>query len=113
MKIPRFDPVRYASINTPSLFGAGWIERISSKTIVYEQRRRALSLMANELNLDFDGVPAGRVRRLPGRRVGKFGWKAPFATLAELVAVIDAWLNLPEPVKAGIVAMVRAALATR
>ena len=42
--------------------------------------------MGRELAGDFNGVVAGRPRILPDGRVGKFGWKAQFATLQEFVA---------------------------
>jgi Di-haem oxidoreductase, putative peroxidase len=35
-----FDPVRMHAVNATALFGAGWIDRISSKTILYESRRK-------------------------------------------------------------------------
>jgi CxxC motif-containing protein (DUF1111 family) len=38
------------------------------------------------MKLDFDAIPAGRPRKLPDGRIGKFGWKGQFATLEEFVA---------------------------
>jgi CxxC motif-containing protein (DUF1111 family) len=35
---------------------------------------------------DFDSTPAGRIRVLPDGRIGKFGWKAQFASLEDFVA---------------------------
>jgi CxxC motif-containing protein (DUF1111 family) len=81
-----FDPVRIQSINTTSLFGAGWIDRISSKSIVNQSRRKSAQAIGRELMADLGGVPPGRARVLPDGRIGKFGWKAQFATLAEFVA---------------------------
>lgn len=86
ISIPRFDPVRYESIHTPSLFGIGWIDRISTKTIVRHQRQKALGQVARELELDFTAPSAGKLRRVSNGRVGRFGWKAQFATLEEFVA---------------------------
>jgi CxxC motif-containing protein (DUF1111 family) len=81
-----FDPVRTESVNTTPLFGAGWIDRISGKSISHNRMKRAVAKVGQELDSKFDGVPAGRWRVLPGGRVGKFGWKAQFATLREFVA---------------------------
>ncbi len=38
------------------------------------------------MKLEFDSIPAGRARILTDGRVGRFGWKAQFATLEEFVA---------------------------
>ncbi|MFI5454104.1 MAG: di-heme oxidoredictase family protein [Isosphaerales bacterium] len=81
-----FDPVRIQSVNTTALFGAGWIDRISTKSILNQSRRRSLQAIGKELLADLDGVPPGRPRVLPDGRIGKFGWKAQFATLEEFVA---------------------------
>lgn len=86
IQVPDFDAVRTESINTTALFGAGWIERISAKSIQHNQFRRALEGTTREFQFDFSSLPAGRVRILPDGRVGKFGWKAQFATLDEFVA---------------------------
>jgi len=42
--------------------------------------------MGAELGSEFDGALPGRPHVLPDGRVGKFGWKAQFATLEEFVA---------------------------
>jgi CxxC motif-containing protein (DUF1111 family) len=84
--VPRFDPVRYESIHTPSLFGIGWIDKIATKTVVRHQRQKALGQVAQELELDFTAPSAGKLRRLSDGRIGRFGWKAQFATLEEFVA---------------------------
>jgi CxxC motif-containing protein (DUF1111 family) len=81
-----FDPVRTASVNTTALFGAGWVERISSKSILYQSGTRSLRAVGNELLANLDSVNPGRPRVLPDGRIGKFGWKAQFATLEEFVA---------------------------
>jgi CxxC motif-containing protein (DUF1111 family) len=81
-----FDPVRLHNLNTPALFGVGWIDRISGRTILYNHRRRMLQGVTRELQGDLAGVKTGRVRVLPDGRIGKFGWKAQFATLEEFVA---------------------------
>jgi cytochrome c peroxidase len=84
--VPDFDPLRVESINTSALFGAGWIDRISSRTITHNRLRKGLAKMAREFELDFRTVPPGRTRILPDGRVGKFGWRGQFATLEEFVA---------------------------
>jgi CxxC motif-containing protein (DUF1111 family) len=81
-----FDPVQTQSINSSALFGAGWIDRISGKTIIHEYRKRALAQIPKDLTLDWRGALPGRPRVLPDGRLGKFGWKAQFATLEEFVA---------------------------
>lgn len=81
-----FDPCFAESVNSTALFGAGWPDRISSKAIVNHFRMRSLELTQKELNMQFDEVSAGRPRYLKDGRVGKFGWKAQFATLKEFVA---------------------------
>lgn len=81
-----FDPVRTESVNSTALFGAGWIDRISTKAISQQSFRRLFTTMSRELQSDFRGVGTGRYRVLPDGRIGKFGWKAQFATLEEFVA---------------------------
>jgi CxxC motif-containing protein (DUF1111 family) len=83
--IPDFDPVRTQSVQTTALFGAGWVDLISDRAILRNARTRGISFAAKELSFDFNGVPVGRVRHVKGG-VGKFGWKAQFATLEEFVA---------------------------
>ncbi len=83
--IPDFDPVRTESIQTTALFGAGWIDLISDRAILRNERNRGLRTAAKEMSLDFDNIPVGRVRRVASG-IGKFGWKAQFATLEEFVA---------------------------
>jgi mono/diheme cytochrome c family protein len=86
VKAPDFDPVRLESINPPALFGAGWIDRISTKAITQDRMRRLLANSSKEFQLNFDSLPVGRPHILPDGRVGKFGWKAQFATLKEFTA---------------------------
>jgi CxxC motif-containing protein (DUF1111 family) len=81
-----FDPVKIQSVNSTALFGAGWIDRISAKSIRLQSLKTAAVLVGKELNGEFNGVGAGRSRILPDGRLGKFGWKAQFATLEEFVA---------------------------
>jgi CxxC motif-containing protein (DUF1111 family) len=81
-----FDPVRMQAVNATALFGAGWIDRISSKTILYESRRRSLESIGKEITGEPNGTRTGRPRIFSDGRAGKFGWKGHFATLEEFVA---------------------------
>ncbi|QDU35781.1 Cytochrome c [Maioricimonas rarisocia] len=80
------DPVLFDDVSTPSLFGAGLLDSISDATIRNNIRWRQIRSVGAELAGDFDQTPSGRVRVLPDGRIGKFGWKAQFATLEEFVA---------------------------
>jgi cytochrome c peroxidase len=84
--IPDFDPLRTDSVNSTALFGAGWIDRISTKAITSNRVRLAFENSMREFQLDFHTIPPGRPRILPDGRVGRFGWKAQHATLKEFVA---------------------------
>jgi CxxC motif-containing protein (DUF1111 family) len=88
VNVPDVDPLRTESIQTTALFGAGWADRISDKAILSARRSKLWSGMVKEMSSDFDfeSVGTGRPRILSGGRVGKFGWKAQFATLEEFVA---------------------------
>jgi mono/diheme cytochrome c family protein len=100
VKIVDFDPIQYDSSNTPALFGAGLIDHVSGYAIRRQSLGRTLSSAAKEFDLDFKTTPTGRVRILPDGRVGKFGWKAQFATLREFVAAACAGeLGLSNPVR--------------
>jgi len=81
-----FDPVRTESVNSTALFGAGWIDRLSGKTIHQLGLRKAVVKVGRELNGEFGGIMPGRPRVLPDGRIGKFGWKAQFASLEDFVA---------------------------
>lgn len=81
-----FDPVRTQAVNSTALFGAGWIDRIPGKTISHEDMKRQIKNITRELDGDFGRTIPGRYRVLPDGRIGKFGWKAQFATLREFVA---------------------------
>jgi CxxC motif-containing protein (DUF1111 family) len=101
IEIRDFDPVRTESINTTALFGAGWIDRISSRNILFQNRNRSINAIGKELLGDLGGIRPGRARTLPDGRIGKFGWKAQFATLREFVASACAnELGLGNPVMA-------------
>lgn len=86
VNVADFDPVVFHQINTPALFGSGAIDQISGWAIRRQHLSRRAANAAQELGGNFKNTPAGRVRILPDGRVGKFGWKAQFATLEEFVA---------------------------
>ena len=81
-----FDPIRTESVNSTALFGAGWVDRLSGKTIYQHGFRKAVAKVGRELAGEFEGIMPGRPRVLPDGRIGKFGWKAQFATLEDFVA---------------------------
>jgi CxxC motif-containing protein (DUF1111 family) len=75
--------VHISQRNTPALFGAKLIDELSDQTIVaVERSQQVQSGLAPSKN---DDVPVGRAMRLPGGRIGRFGWKAQTASLAEFV----------------------------
>jgi CxxC motif-containing protein (DUF1111 family) len=81
-----FDPVRMEVTNSIALFGDGLIDRVGDATIRLNHARRVMGQIGSEIGGDLDSPGAGRPRALPDGRVGKFGWKAQFATLEEFVA---------------------------
>lgn len=83
---PVFDPVVVHSLNTPSLFGAGVMDRIPDHTISSLSHNQRAHKIGQELSGNFEVGVGGRARTVSGGRVGKFGWKAQFATLEEFVA---------------------------
>jgi mono/diheme cytochrome c family protein len=84
--IPDINPVQMSTVNSTALFGAGWVDRISSRAITTNRRNNMASSIVREFQLDWSSVPPGRPRILPDGRVGKFGWKGQAATLEEFVA---------------------------
>jgi CxxC motif-containing protein (DUF1111 family) len=69
--------------NTPALFGAGLIDQIPDRVIVANERRQKLAF--GLAPGDTESVPVGRAHRLPDGTIGKFGWQAQTADLAEFV----------------------------
>jgi len=95
-----FDPLRTISTQSSAIFGSGWIDLISEKAIVQNFRRRSFQGLTQELAMNFDGVPLGRLRTLPDGRIGRFGWKAQFATLEDFTATACAnEIGLGTPMK--------------
>jgi CxxC motif-containing protein (DUF1111 family) len=81
-----FDPVRIETANSIALFGDGLIDRLSESTIRLSHVGRFAKQMGREFGGDFQTIGSGRPRNLPDGRLGRFGWKAQFATLEEFVA---------------------------
>ncbi len=81
-----FDPLRTESVNSTALFGAGWVDRLSGKTIHQLGLRKSVTKVTKEIVGEFGGIMPGRPRVLPDGRIGKFGWKAQFASLEDFVA---------------------------
>lgn len=100
LEVRDFDPVRFLTVSTPPLFGLGWIDRIPAQAISHHSFQRGLKETVDELGGDFHArVPMGRYRLLDDGRIGKFGWKAQFATLEEFVGAACAnELGLSNPV---------------
>lgn len=96
-----FDPVHFATINTPPLFGLALIEdQISEWALLQNGASRGFDRMSRELDGDFSAIPVGRLRNLSGNRTGRFGWKSQFATLEEFVAAACAVeLGLSNPLR--------------
>jgi CxxC motif-containing protein (DUF1111 family) len=80
--IPMPAGVTVSQVNTPALFGDGWIDAVPDRILVGLENDQKRWWRAepgqNEL-------PVGRVSRLPDGRIGKFGWKAQTATLSDFV----------------------------
>lgn len=68
---------------TPALFGARLIDEIPDTEIIANARRQQLRF--GLASAGTDKLPVGRPMRLPGGRVGHFGWKAQSATLSQFV----------------------------
>lgn len=86
VNIPNFNPVRTEQVQSTALFGAGWIDLISERAIQRNRRKRLAESTVKEMKLEFEQIPVGRLRTLEDGRVGRFGWKAQFASLSDFVA---------------------------
>ncbi len=71
--------------NTPALFGDGQLDAIPEDVLHAEQRRNSTAARIVGMSRAKDPNVRGRVARLPDGRLGRFGWKAEFATLNEFV----------------------------
>ena len=71
--------------NTPALFGDGLLDAIPEATLYAEQRRNSSVARLAGLSRAKDSSVRGRVVRMADGRVGRFGWKAEFASLGDFV----------------------------
>jgi CxxC motif-containing protein (DUF1111 family) len=69
--------------NTPALFGAKLIDELPEREIIAGEKKQRLK--AGLASAETESAPVGRALRLTDGRVGRFGWKAQMATLAEFV----------------------------
>jgi CxxC motif-containing protein (DUF1111 family) len=69
--------------NTPALFGARYIDAIPERVLVAGEKAQRLKWGMTPP--DDEEIPVGRIPRLGGGRVGRFGWKAQTATLSDFV----------------------------
>ena len=84
-KRPRSTEVVITERNTPALFGDGQIDTIADDAIIAHQREHSAAARLVGLNGARDAKVEGRVARLSDGRIGRFGWKLEFATLADFV----------------------------
>jgi CxxC motif-containing protein (DUF1111 family) len=68
---------------TPALFGAGLIDGIPDHVIIANEQTQRLRYA--KFSVADEVLPIGRAHRLPGGKIGRFGWKAQTARLAEFV----------------------------
>lgn len=75
--------VHISQRNTPALYGAKLIDEIPEREIIAMERREQIRwALASSKN---EEVPVGRAFRLPGGKIGRFGWKAQAPSLSEFV----------------------------
>ena len=75
--------VNISQRNTPALFGARLIDELPERDIIAAERKQRLK--AGLAAAEVENAPVGRVSRLADGRVGRFGWKAQTASLADFV----------------------------
>jgi CxxC motif-containing protein (DUF1111 family) len=71
--------------NTPALFGDGLLDAVPEATLHAEQRRNSSLARLAGMSRAKDFSVRGRVVRMADGRVGRFGWKAEFASLDDFV----------------------------
>jgi len=71
--------------NTPALFGDGLLDAVPEQALYVEQRRNSGVARLVGMSRAKDSLIRGRVARLPDGRLGRFGWKAEFASLDDFV----------------------------
>jgi CxxC motif-containing protein (DUF1111 family) len=82
-RIPFVNGVDLSQRNTPALFGDKLIDELPERDIIAGEKMQRLK--AGMATADTESIPAGRALRLADGRVGRFGWKAQTASLAEFV----------------------------
>ena len=82
-RIPFVRGVHLSQRNTPALFGAKLIDELPERDIIAAEKKERLK--AGLASADVENVPVGRALRLANGRVGRFGWKAQTASLADFV----------------------------
>ncbi|HEV3079364.1 MAG TPA: di-heme oxidoredictase family protein [Gemmataceae bacterium] len=75
--------VHISQRNTPALFGAKLIDDLPERDIIAGERKQRLR--AGMATAQTEKAPVGRALRLVDGRVGRFGWKAQTASLADFV----------------------------
>jgi CxxC motif-containing protein (DUF1111 family) len=94
--------------NTPALFGDGLLDAIPEDALHAEQRRNSDVARLVGLSRAKDSKIRGRVARLPNGRLGRFGWKAEFASLDDFVRAACAnELGLSNPTRAQATSLAR------
>ncbi len=69
--------------NTPALFGARLIDEIPDRVMIAQERHERVRF--GLAPTDAEDKPVGRALRLPGGKIGKFGWKAQAPSLLDFV----------------------------
>jgi CxxC motif-containing protein (DUF1111 family) len=88
--------IRLSQRNTPALFGAGLIDAIPERILLANERWQ--KVRHGGAQGGDEKRPVGRVHRLPNGKIGRFGWKAQVASLAEFVqAACAGELGLANP----------------
>src|SRR5262245_51205582 len=75
--------VQVSERNAPALFGAKLIDELSDRVIIAAERSQRVRY--GLASAQSENLPVGRALRLADGRVGKFGWKAQTASLADFV----------------------------
>jgi CxxC motif-containing protein (DUF1111 family) len=75
--------VEISQRNTPALFGAKLIDELPERDIIAGEKSQRLK--AGLAPAKVENAPVGRALRLADGRVGRFGWKAQTASLADFV----------------------------
>lgn len=107
-RVPLPSGVTITQRNTPALFGDGLLDAIPEDALHAEQRRNSDLARVVGMSKARDGKIRGRVARLPDGRLGRFGWKAEFASLNDFVRAACAnELGLSNPARAQATSLAR------